>query len=183
MDKIKKNPALISLLVGFAALFIGLYLIESHPEAILHVKTSYRLIEAVGLGLVIAVVSLIVTGWVKSIVVNGGPKVELITAEKRCGRLSTSITENSTDLMYASRHSRRLVGHEAASKANTLRVVTLDSESKLDHALDLLKIHHSNTRFGLKVLNPASPKLVDLMVSDGNFVCIGIEMSRENENY
>jgi hypothetical protein len=145
----------------------------------------------------IAVVVVKVREWVTSAVEEGGPKVSIITAEQRCERLTHAVQENPKARLFTTRYSAREIGGTEKSKqflcaldsrihgeqADTLRVVTLDRDDKVQHAFTMLNQHYGNPRFGLKVVIPNHLRLIDLMVSEGHFACLGIETRNPAENY
>lgn len=168
---------------------------QQHPAFLL--TWTVKIGEAVGLAALIALITVRVQAWVKSAVAPPPTKTEIITADKRCERLTQSVMENAGERMFTTRYSARSIGQNARSNlyvsalnhrihdspADTYRVITLDHTDKVKHAADLLNEHYKNARFGLKVLTPGNIRLIDLLISENHFVCIGIETRNPEENY
>ena len=199
----KKIANVLILLGGLVLLGVGVFwdlkLKMQTPTAALPLWGEWgaKVVNALGLGVIIAIVSTKVREWVTSALAESGPKTTIITSDERCEQLTRSVQENPTARLLTTRYSARGIGSTGkskaylaaldsrihGSKADTLRVVTLDHADKVKNAMAMLQNHYSNPHFGLKVLVPTNLRLIDLMVSEGHFACLGIETRNPDENY
>jgi hypothetical protein len=195
---LKKISNVLILLAGLVLLAIAAsWDLATQQSPAIWSDWGIKVVNSLGLGLIIAVVSGTVREWVTSAVTDAGPRISLITADERCERLTRCVLENPNARLFTTRYSARGIGSTEKSKqylkaldsrihgrtADTLRIITLDHIDKLKTAHAALSEHYSNPRFGLKVLNPKNLRLIDLMVSEGHFACIGIETRNPDENY
>jgi hypothetical protein len=197
---VKKISSVLVSLGGLIVLAVAAYWdlqLKTWTTAPLWLGWAVKVGDALGLGIVIAVVAAKVESWVASAVAEQGPKVEIITADHRCDRLTQCVQENPAARLFTTRYSARSIGTTDKSKqflsaldsrihgrsADTFRVATLDSLDKFNALEAMLSTHYNNPRFGLKILGPNQPRLIDVMVSEGHFACLGIETRNPDENY
>ncbi len=196
----KKIANVLILFGGLILLGVGIFLdlkLKTQTPPPLWGEWGAKVVNAVGLGVIIAIVSTKVRDWVTSALEERGPKTTIITADERCKQLTRSVQENPTARLFTTRYSARGIGTTVKSKgylaaldtrihlseADTFRVITLDHDDKVKSAMEMLKKHYSNPHFGLKVLVPTNLRLIDLIVSEGHFACLGIETRNPDENY